>query len=592
MLVPLAGAHSVWLFWDDDGAFRNWYVNLERPHVWHAGGCDTRDTLLDVVCDAPRLWRWKDEDELEVAVAVGAMTRDDANGVRAEGERIAAAIERWESPFADGWERWRADPTWQAPELPAGLGRMTRGGCASGTISAPMGHRKTRSVMSGHRGCPWGRFPERGLRGVRSAGTVPAVVTEAAMIRAEALEKRYGERSVLRGVSSRVDAGELHVVTGPNGSGKTTLAAPPRRARGAEPRDGRRGRSTARGIGYVGHEPLSTRDLTALENLDLYGRLYRVPERRERIGMLLERFGLWEARSRRVGSFSRGMTQRLALCRALLHEPELLVLDEPYSALDTDGAALLDEELAARRRRRATLVVATHEPERLAPLATGRLALGARVSAYLADVAALARKDLRLELRARDTLPAMVLFVLATLVVFHFALPSDASDDAAYGLLWVALVFTALLGLARAWAPEREAGALDGLVLAPSDRSAIWLGKTLATLAFLAVAELVALPAFALFFAPLDAPAVAGVAARVRRDLRRRARSSRRWPPPPGGARCSCRSCSSRSRSRSSSAAWARASSTDPGSYLAFLGLYDAVFAILSWAAFEYVVTE
>jgi uncharacterized protein DUF402 len=118
VLVPLVGAHSVWLFWDDDGTFGNWYVNLERRHVWHSGGCDTRDTLLDVVCDAPRLWRWKDEDELEVAVAVGAMTRDDATGVRAEGERIAAAIERWESPFADGWERWRADPTWQAPELP------------------------------------------------------------------------------------------------------------------------------------------------------------------------------------------------------------------------------------------------------------------------------------------------------------------------------------------------------------------------------------------------------------------------------------------------------------------------------------------
>ena len=157
------------------------------------------------------------------------------------------------------------------------------------------------------------------------------------------------------------------------------------------------------------------------------------------------------------------------------------------------------------------------------------------MSGYLGDVAALARKDLRLELRARDTLPAMVLFVLATLVVFHFALPADAGDDAAYGLLWIALVFTALLGLARAWAPEREAGALDGLVLAPSDRSAIWLGKTLATLAFLAVAELVALPAFALLFAPLDLAAVRGCRARVARDLRRRLarrRDGRRRPRP------------------------------------------------------------
>ena len=124
---------------------------------------------------------------------------------------------------------------------------------------------------------------------------------------------------------------------------------------------------------------------------------------------------------------------------------------------------------------------------------------------YLGDVAALARKDLRLELRARDTLPAMLLFVLSTLVVFHFALPTGADEVAAQGLLWVALVFTALLGLARAWAPEREDGALDGLVLAPSDRSAIWLGKSAAVFLFLVAIELVALPAFALFFSPLDA---------------------------------------------------------------------------------------
>ena len=118
------------------------------------------------------------------------------------------------------------------------------------------------------------------------------------------------------------------------------------------------------------------RELTALENLDLFGRLYRVPERRERIGMLLERFGLWDARGDRVSAFSRGMTQRLALCRALLHEPELLVLDEPHSALDTQGAALLDQELEALAGR-STIVVATHEPDRLAPLETARLALGA-----------------------------------------------------------------------------------------------------------------------------------------------------------------------------------------------------------------------
>jgi len=127
-------------------------------------------------------------------------------------------------------------------------------------------------------------------------------------------------------------------------------------------------------IGYLGHDPLVYRELSALENLDLYGRLYRVPERRERIGMLLERYGLWDVRRDRVASYSRGMTQRLALCRVLLHEPSLLVLDEPYTALDDDGAELLDAQLAELRGTQ-TLVVSTHDPARVAPLATMRLAL-------------------------------------------------------------------------------------------------------------------------------------------------------------------------------------------------------------------------
>ena len=90
--------------------------------------------------------------------------------------------------------------------------------------------------------------------------------------------------------------------------------------------------------------------------------------------MLLERFGLWEARGERVGSFSRGMTQRLALCRALLHEPDLLILDEPFTALDTEGAGLLERQLAELAGE-ATLLVSTHEPARLEPLATARVTL-------------------------------------------------------------------------------------------------------------------------------------------------------------------------------------------------------------------------
>lgn len=210
---------------------------------------------------------------------------------------------------------------------------------------------------------------------------------------------------------------------------------------------------------------------------------------------------------------------------------------------------------------------------------------------YVADVVALTRKDLRVELRARDTLPAMLLFVLSTLVIFHFALPEGTGDEAAYGLLWVAIVFTALLGLSRAWVPEAEHGVLDGLVLAPCDRSAIWLGKSLATLAFLLAAQAVALPAFVLFFAPLDATAIAGVvladigicavgslmaamaaAGRARELLLPLLVLPLAIPLVVGGV--------------------GAAVSADPDRFLLFLLLYDGVFAVLSWASFEYVITE
>jgi heme exporter protein B len=213
------------------------------------------------------------------------------------------------------------------------------------------------------------------------------------------------------------------------------------------------------------------------------------------------------------------------------------------------------------------------------------------MSTYLADVAALARKDLLVELRTRDTVPSMLLFVVAALVVFHFALPEQSSKLAASGMLWIALLFTALLALVRAFVAEREQATLDALVLAPCDRSAIWLGKTLSVLAFLLFAEAVALPAFALFYEAVTWELVAGLAlanlgiAAVGTLLGAMAAAARARelllpllflpiaiPLVVGGVGATV--------------------SEDPGRYLAFLGLYDLIFAILSWASFEYVVTE
>jgi heme exporter protein B len=202
---------------------------------------------------------------------------------------------------------------------------------------------------------------------------------------------------------------------------------------------------------------------------------------------------------------------------------------------------------------------------------------------YFRDVGALARKDLLLELRAKETLPSMLLFVISALTIFHFALPSGTSDVAARGLLWSAIVFTALLGLTRAFVAEREQGMFDALVLAPCDRSAIWLGKALAVLGFLVAAEVVALPAFAAFFSGLDGRTVAAVAladlgiaavgtlfgamavaGHARELLLPLLFLPMAIPVVVGGV----------------------------GGYLWFLALYDGIFALLSWAAFEYVVAE
>ena len=193
------------------------------------------------------------------------------------------------------------------------------------------------------------------------------------MISARALERRFGEKRALAPVSFALDSGGFLVVTGRNGAGKSTLLglvagllAPTRGELAVE--------AARNEIGYLAHEPLLYRELTAHENLELFGRLYRVPERRERIGMLLGRFGLWDARHERVDAYSRGMAQRLALCRALLHDPRLLLLDEPYSSLDAEGATALDEELRGLVGVR-TLVVSTHDPERVRSIANQELVL-------------------------------------------------------------------------------------------------------------------------------------------------------------------------------------------------------------------------
>ena len=176
----------------------------------------------------------------------------------------------------------------------------------------------------------------------------------------------------------------------------------------------------------VGHEPLLYRELTALENLELFGRLYRVPERRERSGMLLERFGLWDARAERVSTFSRGMTQRLALCRALLHDPALARARRAVHRPRRGRVRRCSTASSQASPASATIVLSTHDPARVA---RARDRAGWR---WRERPRALRVRRRRARAQgpagsscARGTpCPAMLLFVLSTLAVFHFALPA------------------------------------------------------------------------------------------------------------------------------------------------------------------------
>ncbi len=197
--------------------------------------------------------------------------------------------------------------------------------------------------------------------------------------------RRFGERAALDGVDLRLGGGEFVLVTGPNGAGKTTLlrilATVLRPTAGVVAVSGHelpRAAPAARPlIGYVAHGPLTYPGLTAHENLDLYAALYGVPA--DRISPALERVGLQGRGRDPVADFSRGMAQRLALARALLHRPALLLLDEPTAGLDSDGREVLREVLAEPGR---TVIVSTHEPGWFEGLATAevRLASG-RVAA-------------------------------------------------------------------------------------------------------------------------------------------------------------------------------------------------------------------
>jgi len=200
------------------------------------------------------------------------------------------------------------------------------------------------------------------------------------MIEARNLTKSFGPRTALDGVDLLVERGEFVTLVGPNGAGKTTLlrilATLTRptggsvRIAGLDPT--RVGEEVRRRIGFLSHRTLLYDDLTAEQNLRFYARMYDLDDGPARIADLLERVGLADRRHDLVRTFSRGMQQRLAVARAVLHRPEVLLLDEPYTGLDPQAAGALTDLLTELAGRGCTILLTTHNLER-------GLAVGQRV---------------------------------------------------------------------------------------------------------------------------------------------------------------------------------------------------------------------
>ncbi len=198
------------------------------------------------------------------------------------------------------------------------------------------------------------------------------------MISVRKLIKRFGPKTVLRGLNFEVARGEFVGLLGPNGAGKTTflrvlssLSSP---TLGEVRISGFQlpGQAAAvrRRLGVVLHQPLLYGDLTAEENLRFYGRMYGVADLEARISAVLELVGLSKRRRDLVRTFSRGMQQRLSIGRAVIHQPDVLLFDEPYTGLDQDAAAMLDDVLRQIAAQGHTIVMTSHDLARIADLAS------------------------------------------------------------------------------------------------------------------------------------------------------------------------------------------------------------------------------
>lgn len=385
------------------------------------------------------------------------------------------------------------------------------------------------------------------------------------MINVTDLTKSFGPRRALAGVDLHVDPGEFVVLVGPNGAGKTTLLrilATLSRPTSGEVRIAgldvaQAGPAARRQIGFLSHRTLLYDDLTAEQNLDFYANMYAIPGAQSRIDDLLARVDLTARRNDLVRTYSRGMQQRLSVARAVLHRPQLVLLDEPYTGLDPLAAETLTALLTGLADEGCTLLLTSHNLEsdvtanrRVVVLNRGRITYDAPLAdartfpalyrdivqrkkegetshqspvtqpptqpttdtqpstpsiqnpKFLDSVRAIIAKDIAAELHTREIFSAMFVFAVLAMLIFSFALDlrGEMARVAAPGVLWATIAFAGTLGLSRSMAREQQTGGIEGLLLAPVDRTAIFFGKAVGNIALILAVEVVLVPLAMLLF--------------------------------------------------------------------------------------------
>jgi heme exporter protein A len=225
------------------------------------------------------------------------------------------------------------------------------------------------------------------------------------LIIATSLTKQFGPFKALKGIDLNIRPGEFVTIVGPNGAGKTTLLRI--LATLSRPTGGRvsiaghdlpKGSGDARRhIGLLSHQPLLYGDLSAEENLRFFGRLYNVPNLEKRIITLLDEVNLLDRRNDRARTFSRGMQQRLAIARALMHDPDVVLLDEPFTGLDPDGADRLEELLRGLNNGSRTVVMTIHDLDRGWAMCSRAIVLARGKIVYEADTKSVDQATFRAE---------------------------------------------------------------------------------------------------------------------------------------------------------------------------------------------------